>query len=276
MEAGRPERDYLSQLDELTQLKQVYGEQIIPFMAIDPRRPDLLDLARKYVDLGVGGFKLYPPLGYYPFDERLDEIYDFACQQGLPIITHCSPGGIYWRGKIRPEMRVHPKTGENLTGRNNAEFARHFSHPSNYRYVLQKFPNLKICLGHFGGEEEWDKYLSNHWPHSEVQRRRIGQRPQKDLSWLDTIIALMEEYPSLYADISYTAHNRTFLPLIKVLVNTPKLRKKILYGSDCYMVQLDKSEKAFSVHVRAFLGEKDYRQIAETNPRAFLARNTPA
>lgn len=275
MDAGQPEQDYLKQLQQLAAIKQKYAEQVIPFMAIDPRRPGLLDLAKKYIDLGFGGFKLYPPLGYYPFDERLDEVYAFAEAEGLPIITHCSPGGIYWRGKITPELRIHPKTGESLKGRNNFEFARNFSNPANYEYVIEKFPRLKICLAHFGGGEEWDKYLENHWPPAEVKRRLDGKETSMSISWFTTIIEMMETHGNLYADIAYTAHEERFLPLIKVLLNT-KLREKILYGSDCYMVQLDKSERAFSINVRGYLGEKDYRQMAETNPRIFLRRDKAA
>jgi uncharacterized protein len=273
MSAGKAERDFLQQLQEMTEIKQKYADSAIPFMAIDPRRPGLLDLAKEYVGKGFGGFKLYPPMGFYPFDERLDEVYAFAEAEGLPIITHCSPGGIFWRGKITPQMRVHPKTGETLKGRNNADFARNFSHPANYEYVFEKFPNLKICLAHFGGGEEWDKYLQNSWPAIEVQRKLDGKEARLPLSWLTTILEMMDSHDNLYADIAYTAHKEHFLPLIKVLINTPNLRKKILYGSDCYMVLLDKSERAFSINLRGYLGEDDYRQIAETNPQVFLARN---
>jgi len=274
MKAGRAEQDYLEQLDQMVDIKEKYWEQVIPFMAIDPRRPNLFELVKKYTDLGFGGFKLYPPLGYYPFDERLDEVYAFAEAEGLPVITHCSPGGIYWRGKITPDMLVHPKTGKTLTGRNNAEFARNFTHPANYEYVFEKFPKLKVCLAHFGGTEEWDKYLKNYWPREAVEQRLQGKKPDRYISWLSLILDMMKKHDTLYADISYTAHEERFLSVIKVLLNTPKLREKILYGSDCYMVLLDKSEKAFSINVRGYMGERDYRQMAETNPQAFLARNT--
>lgn len=277
MQAGQAEQGFLTQLEQVADLKQKYGDLVLPFMAIDPRRPDLLKLAQKYIGLGFAGFKLYPPFGFFPFDERLDEVYAFAEAEGLPIITHCSPGGIYWRGKITPELRIHPKTGQKLRGRNNARFAANFSNPANYEYVLEKFPRLKICLAHFGGGEAWDKYLENRWPASEVERRRRGRRKAaRPISWLTTIMEMMNTHESLYADISYTLHEDHFLPLLKVLINTPKLREKILYGSDCYMVLLDKSERAFSVNVRGYLGEKDYRQIADTNPQKFLERGLPA
>jgi uncharacterized protein len=276
MQAGRAEQDYLEQLEQMVAIKQEFPQQVIPFMAIDPRRPNLLELAKKYTDLGFGGFKLYPPLGYYPFDERLDEVYAFAEAEGLPIIAHCSPGGVYWRGRITPEMRIHPKTGKKLTEKGNARFARNFTDPANYEYVFEKFPKLKICLAHFGGGEEWAEYLKNYWPPEAVEQRLQGNQPEVPLSWLSLIIDMLKKYDTLYADISYTAHEERYLSVIKVLINTPQLSEKILYGSDCYMVLLDKSERVFSMNVRGYMGEKTYRQMAETNPRVFLSRNTPA
>lgn len=59
-------------------------------------------------------------------------------------------------------------------------------------------------------------------------------------------------------------------PLLKVILQDEKVRPKILYGSDFYMVELDIPERAFSINLRAYLDEKDYQQIAEINPEAFL------
>ncbi len=39
------------------------------------------------------------------------------------------------------------------------------------------------------------------------------------------------------------------------------------------MVQMATSEKKFSLDLRAHLGEDDYRQIAEINPKVFLGEN---
>jgi hypothetical protein len=51
------------------------------------------------------GFKLYPPLGYKPLDPRLpylhDKLKDGDCfyarcdREGIPVLVHCSPGGMY-------------------------------------------------------------------------------------------------------------------------------------------------------------------------------------
>ena len=81
---------------------------------------------------------------------------------------------------------------------------------------------------------------------------------------------LIREYPNVYTDISFTAYDKDLLPFLKVLVNMPELRQRILYGSDIYMVQLKETEREFSINLRGYLGEEDFKQIAVTNPQKFL------
>ena len=261
MGAGGAPQDFLNQLAELRELKEEYPDLLIPFIAADPRRDDLLDLVMDHMDNhGFGGIKLYPPLGYFPFDERFGKLFDIAQERQIPIIAHCSRSGIYTRRSITEEMRIHPKTGEVLKGCSSASFAHNYTDPSNYKWLLEEFPRLKICLAHFGGEIEWRKYLNDPWPSKSTEK-----------SWLATIAGLIQNHENVYADVAYTVHDCTLLPLLKVLINTPGLREKILYGSDAYMVQLEGSEREFSINVRGYLGETDFRQISEINPQRFLA-----
>jgi hypothetical protein len=55
-------------------------------------------------------------------------------------------------------------------------------------------------------------------------------------------------------------------PLAKVLVNTPHLRERVLFGTDFYVVQAETTEREFSVRLRGALGEPDFWQIANRNP----------
>jgi Predicted metal-dependent hydrolase of the TIM-barrel fold len=162
-----------------------------------------LDTVKKYIENGVfNGFKIYPANGYFPFDIRLKPIYDLALKFNLPITTHCSIGPVYYRGKLSTFRNdgyfengrfIHPFTGNELMGNNGKEFSPHFTHPLNYyclmnepdslfRYWkkcekildfipekdytiddLKEYRKLKFCLGHFGGSEEWEKYLNDPW-----------------------------------------------------------------------------------------------------------------
>jgi hypothetical protein len=74
----------------------------------------------------------------------------------------------------------------------------------------------------------------------------------------------------LYSDISFTLNNREFFPLLKVLLNNKKLKSKILFGSDYYMVETKTTERRFSIDLRADLGDDDFLTIASKNPQKFL------
>ena len=87
MGAGKPLSNYQTQLDEIIRLraKANYADVLLPFIAVDPRRPEftngqvLCDWVKNYFDhYGFVGIKMYPALGYYPFDEKLDELYAWA------------------------------------------------------------------------------------------------------------------------------------------------------------------------------------------------------
>ena len=263
MGAGKIEQSLEAQHQALAEIKQDYPDRILPFVAVDPRRPEI---QTKVVDLienhGFAGVKLYPPLGYYPFDDRLRPIYAYAEANRVPVLTHCSRGGVYYRGKITKDMLKHPRTGQPLRREKHKAFTDVYTDPDNYVYVLDEFPNLKLCLAHFGGGKEWEAYLAHPWSSSSSQPR----------SWLSRIADLIRsgKYPNLYTDISSTLHEDRYLPLLKVLLQDPALRTKVLFGTDFYLVEREIPEREFSVQLRAAIGEDDFRQIAETNPVSFL------
>lgn len=265
--AGEAPVGYLEQLAELREIKKdsQFADIFFPFIGADPRREGLVDLVLDHIDNhGFGGIKLYPPLGFFPFDDNFDEMYRIAEARGIPILAHCTRGGVYGRCKITEDMRIHPISKGKMPGESNADFTENYTHPANYRYVLEKFPKLKICLAHFGGGDEWYKYLRDPWPAQDTEE-----------SWLSIIMNLIREYPNVYTDISYTAYDRDLHPFLKVLVNMPELRQRILYGSDIYMVQLKESEREFSIYLRGYLGEEDFKQIAVTNPAEYLEIKSP-
>lgn len=260
MQAGSVPQSYIEQLDELAAIKQdpELKGLIHPFIFVHPERRNIYDLVKHYIEeKGFAGIKMYPPLGYYPFDERLNEIYAYAEKNQIPITVHCARGGVFYKGEITDDMKVHLKTGEVIKEQKNKYFTDAYTNPDNYRYVLESFPNLKINLAHFGGYDEWHKYLGN----------TIDDGLQ---TWYEKICNLMREYPNVYTDISYTMFNPDLFSLLKISLQDETLRNKILYGSDFYMVEQETTERQFLNNIRAYLGEEDFRQIAETNAKRFL------
>ncbi|NQV73767.1 amidohydrolase family protein [bacterium] len=264
MGAGNPKQPYLDQLGELRQLKRdpVVGPRIHPFVGIDPRREGFLQLAKTYIERHeFAGIKLYPPLGFSPLDERLTPLWEWSEAKQVPIMVHCSSGGVYFRGKISDviwpdKTAIHPRFS-----RSNDVWTDHLSDPAGYRSILRQYPSLKICLAHMGGHEACQAWLSEPWPNHLSQS-----------NWLTVILGLIKEFPNVYTDISYVGFQVAVHPVIHALVRDPVIGKRILFGSDYYMVHQDVTEREFSLRIRSLLSEEEFRLISLTNPQQYLKK----
>ncbi|HET7855591.1 MAG TPA: amidohydrolase family protein [Gaiellaceae bacterium] len=239
---------------------------VIPFAAVDPRHDGIVEktialLEQKH----FRGLKLYPPTGYHPYDHRLWPLYEYAEKHSLPVLTHCSrPASVQYRGEPTVEMRTDPVTGE-LLNLGRFELLARFTDPDAYVPVFEKYPNLRICLAHFGGAGDWRSYLDRPW-HS-------GTDPAQK-SWLAKILDMFRcgKYPNLWTDISYTLYaNDENVYLLKVLLSDPRVSTRVLFGSDFYVVEnAELEERRRSVRIRAVLGEEAFNTLAQENPRRFL------
>ena len=246
-----------SQHAELLELTKNSEGQIIPFYAADPRHPDIVERVKNNLSKDkFRGIKIYPNLGYRPDHPNLMEIYKLCIKGDFPVLTHCSPGGIWMYGLSKKERRAN-------------------SQPINYKNILdtQGYRTLKLCLAHFGGSDEWVRHL------------RGRTRNNEEEPWVRTIYEMLAsgDYPNLYTDISYTVFTPKvpgllldLIDYLKVLLAHPLVRKRVLFGSDYYMVERESvSEKEASLLLRSRLGEDLYKQIAYTNPREFLGLEVP-
>ena len=354
MKAGnlKPEGKYKEQMAELVKMKNSRsGKLIDPFVFIDPRRIEkqkgFLDYSihggkvslekcevQEYIeDHKFGGFKIYPALGYYPFDEALLPLWKYAADEKIPIMTHCIRGTIFYRGSKLRIWDTHPIFLESdgkgntrplsLPQKKNIDFSVNFTNPLNYLCLLSepllrrvvakaKNPNirmlfgfsdsgtplkhdlshLKICLAHFGGEEEWVKYL-------EADRYSFSQRLIKDrtrgidfkidsntslswnvleqiwkyVDWYSIICSMILQYPNVYSDISYILSKPRILPLLKETLDpdlNPHLRERVLFGTDFYVVRNHFSEKDLVAQMTAGLSEEEFDLIARENPKRYL------
>lgn len=265
MGAGEAEKNFKVQLEELAELKQKaeYKDEIYPFICADPRRPGICDLVKEYIEQkDFAGIKLYPPLGFFPFDDRLDGVYEYAESNNIPIVTHCMRAGLKTRKKKVELLKEMKKDFKRLTGEEfkpvYKDITDHFTEPDSFKRVLKKYPNLKLSFAHLGGNIEFEKYQ--------------GHKDDYKESWTSTIEELLKDpkYPNLYADTAFTFADFDLLPGLKKFLNTEGLRENILFGSDFYVVLIEASEKKFSKDFREKIEEENYRQIAETNPINYL------
>lgn len=251
MKRGAPPKDIEAQHDELADLASKSDGAIIPFAAIDPRNPRALDELKRCRDMGFRGVKIYPPLGYPPSHEvLLKHIYPFCIENNLPVMGHCSRGGVRER---------------DLSDQMQAQLAG----PTAYRDVLKAFPELRVCLAHFGGNQDWNDYLGP--PHRSPGKERDEFRRE---NWLAQILDMIRggEYPNLWTDISYTAFDfEQNVPALSVFMSDHTVLNRVLFGSDFYMTEASGvSERRVAIELRHGIGDEKFRAISNVNPPRYL------
>jgi len=228
--------------------------RIIPFATLHPDAPGAAAEARRALEgLKFRGLKLYPRLGYPPDHELLmREIYPLVQDLNLPVISHCSRGGV-------------------RSGCISRHLANRYTAPEAFIPVLAKFPDLRVCLAHFGGHTDWRRYANSGIDPDDPQARKAN--------WQVAIRDMIGsgEFPGLWTDISYTLfHSDDNLPFLKLFLagdddRHKRLRRRVLFGSDFYMTRQEAlSERAVCFRLRTGLGEDLFRRIACINPEFWL------
>lgn len=269
MNAGSAKKQYLQQLEDVSTLKKKYENKgldvFLPFVCADPRREQVFEIVKEYIEEHhFSGIKLYPALGFFPDDPRLDKIYKYAEANQIPITTHCIPKNKN-HFRYKPTNEMVKKARERFSFYNEKDsnksydFAKYLNHPDNYKFVLEKFPKLKINIAHFGGNEEWDNYLDIS-----------DENFKEERNWYSLIRKMIVNYENVYADISFTVYDDRLYPLLRNLLKTPQTQNRILFGSDFYMLQKDYFERRFGLDVRGYLNDDEFWLIAEKNPKTFL------
>ncbi len=356
MGAGKPQRSFREQMKMIAEIKNDHQGEIFPFLAIDPRRISVEKdffvyriendkvvledcFVKEFMETrGFSGFKIYPALGYFPFDERLLPLWKYAADNGIPIMTHCIRGVIYYRGRKERSWDFHPVFEEFVGDDHNpqpedyqpmllpqmkaVDVQEIFTHPLNYACLYKKellkklvakaadprvkqlfgfnekdgsiargLCHLKLCFGHFGGEDEWllffEKDRSNfghqlvQFPDKGIDFLKTGQamkrgKPEqvwKTADWYSIICSLMLQHDYVYADISYILHgDLQILPLLRSTLQHPVLKNRVLYGSDFYVVRNHKSDKNMLADMKGGLLKEEFDQIARLNPVQYLKK----
>jgi predicted TIM-barrel fold metal-dependent hydrolase len=253
-----PNYSFRNQLDELAELKQLYPDQVYPFFCADPRRKNVTRLARHYLETeGFCGIKLYPPFGYFPDDDRLSELYQYAVDEGLPVIGHAMPAApfAHSRSFLASRWQVFCRYNSlSVLYRTRRSVCNDYVRPESYEALLNQFPKLKLCLAHAGND--LDLFNVN------------GED-----AWFSKIYRMLRnpQYENLYVDMAFTAPTDPLLDKLALCLDIPMLHDRILYGSDYYMnVMVAPDETSFANRVREKLGEDNFRQITGDNARRFL------
>ena len=263
---GKPKQGIYEQHEELERLASLYPDQVIPFVHIDPRSgspdllgPDPVEFIREFHGKGFRGIKLYPPLGYDAEEALLTPVYEYAHENSLPVMVHCTKGGVKNRKFKKEDV-------ERTTA------------PHKYRRVLSEFPGMRLCLAHYGGSDDWDSYLKKGW--LDDNKSLDDDKRFKKMDWLSQISTMIRsgDYPNLFTDISYTIFRyQRYIPVLKVLLENKRIRKRVLFGSDYYMIEREKTpERELSIRLRSALGRRTFNLIAHRNPVLYLNGDTRA
>ena len=239
--------------------------RVHPFFGFDPRRVyedsgrskpwDLSQLHAAVTEDGFVGVKLYPPMGWRPshnfttedirsqaeaaaYDEILTEFFGWCQDNQVPVTPHSNRS-----------MGTESAYDE-------------FSSPSEWNRVLERFPELRLNLGHFGG---FGAPTSNPWPYYFAE--------------------LTDRFDNVYVDVGNqrpheATHLQHYLARLDQLQNVfPQLTNRVMLGTDWYMdVQEPHHEEYVTNYLKAY-GTKFGTEAAERfhggNARDFLGFKDP-
>jgi predicted TIM-barrel fold metal-dependent hydrolase len=129
--------------------------RLIGFLSLDPTQPGWEEeLAYGHQELGLKGIKLMPMYaGFYPQDERLDPLWRYAQQYGLPVLLH---------------------TGTTFISQGPIEMTL----PRHIDVVARRFPEVRIIMAHLGHpyEGECVAVIRKH-PHVYADVSALHYRP---------------------------------------------------------------------------------------------------
>lgn len=320
MGAGTSHSGYEGQLEDLLVVKHMYPDQIIAFLGVDPRWKssgvELRDAVIKHFETTLeakgkayspfAGIKLYPSTGFYIFDQKLFPLLEWAAQNQVPVLSHCSYlGGIFnndaqqikaqlnsWlaygydmsygnyclqHGLLPPEYASETDLRRWIVGKNAASNNKlscsYFLEPASYEPVLAYFHQqgtpLKLCLAHFGGVEQ----LLEGSRHAGVTLAGPTPRGVKPMNWFNQITELMAKYQQLYTDVSYTLFDKQAHAAICEVAKNPIYQSRVLFGTDYYMTEQEQAEgdtfRNFRNHVRS-TDPALWEQMAIIGPHNFL------
>ena len=207
-------------------------------IAIPSAASSALELVRYAIEAGgFLGVKLYPPVGFAPWDNvhlrsdlsfaagldgALDALYGYCASAEAPILTHTSAANEYGLGLHR------------------------LVSPEHWRPVLERHPTLRLNFGHFG--------------HDYGVPQTEGPVKAAD-AWIYQAAALIDRYPNVYADLSNSplvydpAYGKRLSALLAdVIARYPKVKRRLMYGSDWWLSGLDPDATAAVNQFRATLG----------------------
>lgn len=286
--AGSSVSGYEGQLQEILEVKRAYPDNLLLFLGIDPRwkatGTELLDTVKKYFETRLRvnetrlvnpfvGIKIYPSMGFYPFDERLMKTFEWAAENGVPVLSHCSYlGGIFNNNEAEidavlswPDVyngnQVYPAGGIQyekqkgfwkwIFGRqkstNNLNKCSWLMEPAAFETLLRHFTSkgtpLKLCLAHFGGGNQVKSFLQGDRA-DEEEKNPYGVLRK---NWFEQTRDMMSRFPGLYTDVAYALADTTIHDQLIKEIGNPVYGDRVMFGTDFFLTEREGPE--YETHV---------------------------
>lgn len=237
---------YEHELEKTLKLQQDNPDRIFPFLAVDPRRENIMDLVKAQNVLGIQGplvssqgpfygIKVYPRLGYTPDDLEKIGLLEWCADQNIPLTFHCNTTGF-------PPFK-------------NWSWSD-YSDPALWEDYLIKYKDkgLRINFAHWGYKNEiWSKKISDYIENSEGKYT-----------------------PHVYTDISCFVADGSMEEAREAYLAKDALKNHVQFGTD-YDVMLLVGNKNLNEYFQEFNevftnpGGRNYvEEMRVTAPRAFL------
>lgn len=198
------------------------------------------------------GIKMYTALGYRPMDAKLNfpwtDYYELITNKKIPIICHGGRGGMITHDIVHYYEHEHPNFRAVTEHFKKTWFYNQFISPYAWEEVLKRFPDLFLCLAHFGGDEFW---IDNH-----DENRASSKFFWEDLyafdlnNWIPEFLYLMKTYPNFYVDLSYFILRPSMIDYFKqALMYHPDIKKKLLFGTDWWLYTMEKGYGSYNSYL---------------------------
>lgn len=275
MGVGELHISYQQQLADLFEVKKKYPNKCFPFVSVDARMGNSeynKGFVKTYIEKGFSGIKLYPSMGYFPFDERMYGVYQYAQTEQIPIMTHCSAGGINYGSSENIYSIENPLPFYKIPGKQYqfplgdkklGDYCDAMVSPEHYEEVFHEFPNLKLCFAHMGIDGDVNFRSST--------QNGVG------LSWYQYIMNMMLTYPNIYMDISYTlSYDGFYQWFIQEYDKMPQhVQDRIMFGTDFFMTvqELQGDDNIIYQNAVKELGSSLFLKLADENVLRYLNSN---
>ena len=219
----------------------------------NPGADPLADIKWAITQKGFVGVKLYPPLGFRPlgnknarfnFVKRVPKGVGKALdKQLLKLYAWCEANDVPIKAHANNSIEAGICTGLNAS-------------PTNWIPVLDKFPNLRLNLAHFGGFDE-----TSNTPEPLGLSNRCVEPTGRD--WEDLLTDMLGTYRGLYFDLGYWietsnggSDRRKVLRKMRALIERePLVVQRMMFASDWSMIGRETSHRIYRVTVLAALKE---------------------